>query len=95
MNTAVCKGRDTESWKDLYQAAIFEPDLNKLPERIDEAEAALVTCARELFYAVGGDAEEGESLDHAMCILHALRSSLKQRPTAIQKMNDFEYLKSA
>ena len=95
MNTAVCKGLDTGSWKDLYQAAIFESDLNKLPERIAEAEAALVICARELFYAVGDDAEEGESLDDAMCILHALRSSLKRRPTAIHKMNDFEYLKSA
>jgi hypothetical protein len=30
-----------ESWKDLYQAAIFEPDLNKLPERIAGAESAL------------------------------------------------------
>ena len=95
MNTAVCNGLDTGSWKDLYQAAIFESDLNKLPERIAEAEAALVICARELFYAVGDDAEEGESLDDAMCILHALRSSLKRRPTAVQRMNDFDYLKSA
>jgi len=95
MNSAVCKGLDTGSWKDLYQAAIFESDLNKLPERIAEAEAALVICARELFYTVGDDAEEGESLDDAMCILHALRSSLKHRPTAVQRMNDFDYLKSA
>ncbi len=95
MNTAVCKGLDTGSWKDLYQAAIFESDLNKLPERIAEAEAALVICARELFYAVGDDAEEGESLDDAMCILHALRSSLKHRPTAVQRMNDLDYLQSA
>jgi hypothetical protein len=95
MDTGVCKDCETESWKDLYQAAIFESDLNKLPERIAEAEAALVICARELFYAVGDDAEEGESLDDAMCILNALRSSLKHRPTAVQRMNDFDYLKSA
>jgi hypothetical protein len=76
--------------------AIFEPDdLNKLPERIDEAEAALVISARELFYTAGEGAEEGESLDDAMCILHALRNSLKHRPTAIQTMNDLDYLKSA
>ena len=49
-----------QSWKDLYQAAIFEPDLNKLPERIDEAEAALVISARELFYTAGDSAEEGK-----------------------------------
>ena len=46
--------------------------LNKLPERIDEAEAALVISARELFHTAGDSAEEGESLDDAMCILHAL-----------------------
>ena len=94
MNTAVCRGLKSQSWKDLYQAALGESDLNRLPGRIDDAEAAIVIRAREL-YAVGGDAEEGESLDDAMCILHALRRSLKHRPTAIQKMNDFEYLKSA
>jgi hypothetical protein len=84
-----------ESWKDLYQAAIFEPDLNKLAERIDEAEAALVISARELFYTAGDSAEVGESLDDAMCILHALRNSLKHRPIAIQTMNDLDYLKNA
>ena len=77
MNTAVCKALKIQSWKDLYQAAIVEPDLNKLPERIDEAESALVLRARELFYATGNEAEEGESLDDAMCILHALRNSLE------------------
>ena len=38
MNVAVCKGFDTGSWKDLYQAALLESDLNKLPERIADAE---------------------------------------------------------
>ena len=95
MNTAVRKGRDTGSWKDFYQAAIVEPDLNKLPERIAEAESALITRARELFYTAGDDTDEGESLDDAMCILQALRSSLKHRPIAVQRMNDFDYLKSA
>jgi len=38
------------TWKDLYHAAIHESDLNKLPERITDAEIALVLCARELFY---------------------------------------------
>jgi len=77
MNTAVCKDLKIQSWKDFYQAAIFEPDLNKLPERIDEAEAALIISARDLFYTAGDSAEEGESLDDAMCILHALRNSLE------------------
>jgi hypothetical protein len=74
-----------ESWKDLYQAAIFEPDLNKLPERIAEAESALIVRARALFYTAGESVEEGKSLRDAMSILHALLNSLEQRPTAIQR----------
>ena len=85
MGTAVCRSVKNQSWKDLYQAAIYESDLNKLPKRIDDAEGALVICARELFYGAGDDdGEEAESLDDAMCILHALRSSLKRRPTSSQ-----------
>jgi len=68
-----------QPWKELYQAAISEPDLNKLPERLSSAEAAVVARARELFYTIGDDGEEGESLDYAMCILHTLRESLNRR----------------
>jgi len=60
------------TWKDLYHAAIHESDLNKLPERITDAEIAVV---RELFYTSDYRIGEEESLDEAMCILHALRSS--------------------
>ena len=83
MNTAVCRGLKTQSWKELYGDALAESDLNRLPGCIDEAEAAIVIRARELFYD-GDDAEDRESLDDAMCILHALRSSLKSRPSGIQ-----------
>jgi len=64
MNTAVCKSLDTGSWKDLYQAALFESDLNKLTERIAEAETALVIRARELLYASEDNGEEVERLDY-------------------------------
>ena len=88
MNTAVCKGLDSRSWKDLYQASLFESDLNKLPERIAEAESALVMRARELFHATGNEFEEQESLEYALCNLHALRRSLRRSPRAIQRTND-------
>ena len=88
MNTASCKGLYTQSWKDLYQAAIHESDMNKLSERIADAESALVIRMRELFYTSGDKFQEEESLDDAMCILHALRSSLKRRPTAVQGGGD-------
>lgn len=77
MNTAVCRGLETQSWKDLYQAALGESDLKRLPGRIDDAEAAIAIRARELCHSVGDDAEDRESLDYAICILHALRRSLK------------------
>jgi len=95
MNVAVCKSRYTLSWQELYQAAVMEPNLQRLPERIAEAESALVLRARELFYATGNEAEEGESLDDAMCILHALRNSLKRRPTSVSALNDLSHLKQA
>ncbi len=95
MNTAVCKSLDAQSWKDLYQAAICESDLNKLPERITDAETALVMRARDMFYTSGDKIDEAESLDDARCILHALRSSLKRRPSAIQSTSSLDYLRSA
>jgi hypothetical protein len=96
MGAAVCRSFKNQSWKDLYQAAIYESDLNRLPKRIEDAEGALIICARELFCGAGDDdGEEAESLDDAMCILHALRSSLKRRPTAIQSTSNLDYLTSA
>jgi hypothetical protein len=95
MNTAACRGLDPQSWRDMYQAAICESNVNKLPARIDEAEAALVMRARELYYAVGNDTEERDSLDDAMCILHALRRSLKRDPSAIQSQSHLDYRRSA
>ena len=83
MNTGICKALDPQSWKDVYQAAMCESDLNKLPERIADAEAVLVMRTRELSCTSGDKFEEKDSLDDALCILHALRSSLKRRPSAI------------
>jgi hypothetical protein len=87
MNTASCVSFYTQSWKDLYQAAIHESD--QLPERIADAETALVMRTRELFYASVERVEEAKSLDDAMCILHALRSSLKHCASAIQISADW------
>jgi len=95
MNPAVCRALETQSWKDLYQAAICESNLDKLPGRIGDAEAALVIPARELYYAVDDELEEKQSLEDAMCILHALRRSLKRRPPAVQSQRNLGYLRSA
>ena len=95
MNTGICKGLDAQSWKDLYQAAMCESDVNKLPERIADAETALVMRERDLFYTSGDRFEEEESLDDAMCVLNALRSSLKRRPSAIHSTSGSDSSRSA
>ena len=60
MNTPICRDLKTQSWKDLYQAALGEPDLNRLPGRINDAEAAIVIRARQLFYVVGDAQKRGK-----------------------------------
>ena len=87
MNTGVCKALDAQSWRVLYHIAMCESDVHKLPERIADAESAIVLRAQQLFYTHGDSNEEQESLDDALCILHALRSSLKRRPTAVPATN--------
>jgi hypothetical protein len=93
MNT-LTSSLNNPSWKDLYRVALHEPDRNKLPERIANAEIALVLRARELFYTSEDRIEEQESLDDALCILRALRNSLKHGPSSVQGANP-EYLRSA
>jgi hypothetical protein len=95
MNTATSNGLYTQSWKDLYQAAIHESDMDKLSERITDAESALVIRMRELFYSSGDKFEEEESIDDALSILHALRSSLKQRSPTIRRATGLNYQRSA
>ena len=95
MNTDICKALDPRSWKDLYQAAMCESDLNKLPERIADAEAMLVMRTRQLSCTPGDRFEEKDSLDDALCILHALRNSLKRRPSAIPGTGSLDSLKRA
>ena len=95
MNTGICRGLDAQSWRDLYQVAMCESDVNKLSDRIADAEAALVLRTRQLFYTSGDSSEEQESLDDAMCILHALRSSLKHRPSTIRSTVSLDSAKCA
>lgn len=75
---------DRKSWRDLYRAALLEMDGARVPERIAEAEKALLVRARELFSAAGDNVEEEEMLDDAMYGLDALRGTLKYRPTPAQ-----------
>jgi hypothetical protein len=50
------------SWRELYTAALFETDKNRMPARIADAEQAIVSRARELFSAGNDTIEEDQAL---------------------------------
>ncbi len=62
------------TWRGLYQAALFENDRNKMPERIAEAEKAILARIKELFVVTADHIEEDLILDDALYALRALRS---------------------
>jgi hypothetical protein len=70
------------NWRDLYTAALFETDRDRIPARIAEAERAIVARARELFSAGNDTIEEDQALDDALYALRALQSCLQLQVTA-------------
>jgi hypothetical protein len=73
---------DLGNWRDLYTAALFETDRDRIPARITEAEQAIVARARELFSAGNDTIEEDQALDDALYALRALQSCLQLQVTA-------------
>ena len=71
-----------EGWRQLYVAALFETDKTRIPERITEAERAIVARARELFSASSDTIEEDQALDDALYALRALQSCLERQAAA-------------
>ena len=49
MSTGVAAS-PSKNWKELYRAALYETDKNRVSERIANAEWALALRARELFH---------------------------------------------
>jgi hypothetical protein len=70
------------SWRELYTAALFEKDTDKLWGRIADAQNAIVARARELFNAKADTIEEDQALDDALYALRALRTCVEMRGTA-------------
>jgi hypothetical protein len=64
------------NWRELYQAALFETDRRRLPERIVVAEQALILRGRELFFAEEFDGTERRAVENALNSLHALENCL-------------------
>lgn len=70
------------NWRELYTAALFETDKNRIPARIADAEKAIVGRARELFAAGADTIEEDQALDDALYALRALQNCLDFRAAA-------------
>lgn len=70
------------NWRELYSAALFETDKNRIPARIADAEKAIVARARELFSAGADTIEEDQALDDALYALRALQNCLEFRAAA-------------
>ncbi len=82
MNVPSSSHRKTLSWRELYTAALFETDKNRMPARIADAEQAIVARARELFSAGNDTIEEDQALDDALYALRALQSCLQIQAVA-------------
>jgi hypothetical protein len=67
---------DSQTWRELSSAALFETDKSRIPDRIAHAEKAIVNRARELFAAGADTIEEDQALDDALYALKALQSCL-------------------
>ena len=74
MTTAFSPCLARTDWRSLYRAAILETDKSALPERVWEAEAAVIARRREIFYS-DGTPEEKEALEDALYALHAFRTA--------------------
>jgi hypothetical protein len=82
MTTVNPPQRRPEGWRELYTAALFETDRNRIPARIADAEQAIVARARELFSTGNDTIEEDQALDDALYALHALQNCLQVQPAA-------------
>jgi hypothetical protein len=70
------------SWRELYTAALFETEKDRIPVRIADAEKAIVARARQLFSAGSDTIEEDQALDDALYALRALQNCLDFRAAA-------------
>jgi hypothetical protein len=71
-----------QPWRELYTAALFETDRNRIPTRIAAAERAIIARSRELFSASSDTIEEDQALDDALYALKALQNCLEANSAA-------------
>lgn len=73
---------NVENWRELYTAALFESNRELLPERIADAQQAIVARARQLFLTGKDTIEEDQALDDALYALRALQNCMQLHAAA-------------
>ncbi len=64
-----------QDWEELYRSAVFESDPSKSPQRIEDAEAAIVERSRNLSKPPGNNGKEQDAITRALHILSLLRQA--------------------
>jgi len=70
----------TAGWREVYQSALLEFDIGKLPERVDCARQAILDRSAEII--AESAEEEHRALDDALRALHVLDVEIKKRSQA-------------
>lgn len=73
----------SQTWKRLYLAALFENNKSRLPLKIAEAQNAALRRRSELLSQPDSDTLERQALDTALFSLQALKSCLVTASAAI------------
>ena len=81
MTTAFSLCLTRTDWRPLYRAAILETNKKVLPQRVSEAEAAVMARGLEVFYADGAR-EEKEALEDALYALRAFKTAWQHSEAA-------------
>ncbi len=82
MASSTLRSSPNLAWQVLYHTALFETDRNKVPQRIEEAEKAVLSRMKELFGATADHIEEDLILDDALYALRALRNCARSEAVA-------------
>jgi len=74
MNAAFPPCPNCTDWRTLYRAAILETDKSVVPQRVSEAEEAVIARGREIFYG-NATPEEEDALEDALYALRAFKTA--------------------
>ena len=81
MTTVLPPPLNHADWRTLYRAAILETNKGALPNRVSEAEEAVLAREREIFYG-HASVEEKEALEDALYALRAFRTAWQHSEAA-------------